>query len=104
MDRIEIQACGSGSRLRLRVKPAARRTAIEGEHGGALKVSVSDPPERGRANEAARRLLAEALGLPVSAVSVKAGHASRDKIVEIEGLAPAEVRRRLRPRSEPPRP
>lgn len=81
--------------MRLRVRPGARRAALEGEHGGALRVSVSAPPERGRANEEAAALLAEALGVARTAVRVVAGHTSRDKSVAIEGLGVEEIRRRL---------
>jgi len=95
LGKIELRASAVGSRMRVRTKPAARRTAIEGEHGGALRVAVTAAPERGRANEAVERVLASALGLPSSAVQVVAGHTSRDKIVEIATLAPEEVRRRL---------
>ena len=51
--------------------------------------------ERGKANAAVVRLLADTLGVQPDAVSVVAGRASRDKVVEISGLDQAEVRRRL---------
>ena len=56
-------------------------------------------PERGRANEAVLRLLAEALGLPKSDVSLVSGHAGRDKVVELRGLGEAEVASRLEART-----
>lgn len=96
LEGLVISPVPGGSRLRLRVRPSARRSAVEGVHGQVLKVSVSAAPEKGRANEAVERLLAGALELPRSAVTVVAGHASRDKTVEIDELAPSEVRRRIR--------
>jgi uncharacterized protein (TIGR00251 family) len=83
------------TRLRLRVSPGAARTELAGRHGDGWKVRVSAPPERGRANDAVVGLLAERLGLPRTAVSVVAGDASRDKIVELRGLDSAEAERRL---------
>ncbi len=56
-------------------------------------------PERGRANEAVLRLLAETLGLPKSDVSLVSGHAGRDKVVELRGLGEAEVASRLEART-----
>ena len=47
------------TRLRVRVSPGAGRTALVGRHGDAWKVRVTEAPERGRANEAVLRLLAE---------------------------------------------
>ena len=52
-------------------------------------------PERGRANKALLRLLADTLGLPKTDVSLVSGHAGRDKVVELRGLGEAEVASRL---------
>jgi len=79
----------------LRVSPGARRTEIVGRHGDGWKVRVTAAAERGKANAAVVRLLADTLGVQPDAVSVVAGRASRDKVVEISGLDQAEVRRRL---------
>ncbi len=92
------------TRLRLRVSPGAARTEIAGRHGDAWKVRVGVAPERGRANEAVLRLFAERLQLPRRSVTLVSGHAGRDKVIELRGLAPAEAERRLgqgdRPRRE----
>ena len=81
--------------VRIRVRPGAGHDRIEGWRGEALRVSVGAPPERGKANRAVEKLLAKALGLPVSAVAVVRGASSRDKVVEIQGLSADEVRGRL---------
>jgi uncharacterized protein YggU (UPF0235/DUF167 family) len=65
------------TRLRLRVSPGAGRT------------------ERGRANEAVLRLLAETLALPRTALTLVSGHGGREKIVELTGMGPALIERRL---------
>jgi uncharacterized protein YggU (UPF0235/DUF167 family) len=56
---------------------------------------VAAAPERGRANQALLRLLADTLGLPKTDVSLVSGHAGRDKVVELRGLGEAEVVSRL---------
>ncbi len=86
---------GSSTRLRLRVSPGAARSTVVGRHGDAWKVRVAAPPEHGKANEAVLTLLAETLTLPRSSVALVSGGASRDKIVELAGLAPDEIDRRL---------
>jgi uncharacterized protein (TIGR00251 family) len=83
------------TRLRLRVSPGAGRAAVVGRHGDAWKVRVTEAPERGRANEAVVRLLAETLALPRSAVTLISGHGGREKIVELTGLGPGSIERRL---------
>jgi hypothetical protein len=63
--------------------------------GETLKVRVSAPPERGRANEAVQELLAASLGVPASDIKIVAGGSSPRKIVEIDGLNDAAVRDRI---------
>jgi uncharacterized protein (TIGR00251 family) len=84
------------ARLEVRVQPRARRDEIAGEREGRLLVRVTAPPVDGKANEAVRRLLAGLLGIPVRRVTVVRGETARDKLIEIDGLEGAEVRRLLR--------
>jgi uncharacterized protein len=91
------------TRLRLRVIPGSGRAAIVGRHGDAWKVRVTEPPEHGRANEAVVQLLAKALALPRDAVAIVSGHSGRDKIVELTGVGPALIERRLSSASAPAR-
>jgi uncharacterized protein len=81
--------------VRLRVSPGASRTALVGRHGDAWKVRVTEAPERGRANEAVLRLLADTLALPRTALTLVSGHGGREKIVELTGMGPALIERRL---------
>jgi uncharacterized protein (TIGR00251 family) len=83
------------TRLALRVSPGARTSAVVGRHGEAWKVRVAAPPDHGRANAAVVALLAETLGLPARTISVVSGHGARDKLVELAGIAPDEIERRL---------
>jgi uncharacterized protein (TIGR00251 family) len=85
----------AATRVRLRVSPGARRPGIAGRYGDSWKIRVSDPPEGGRANDAVVRLLARALRLSDRDVRVVAGHASRDKVVALEGISAAGAARLL---------
>jgi uncharacterized protein len=86
-------------RLRLRVSPGAARSEIVGRYGEGWKVRVAATPERGRANEAVIRLLADALDVETGALAVVSGSGSRDKVVELRGLEAAEAERRLEGRA-----
>jgi uncharacterized protein (TIGR00251 family) len=88
-------AAGDGTRLALRVQPRASRNEVAGPHGDALKVRLAAPPVDGAANEALVRFLADALQLPRASVTLVGGLSSRSKAVQVAGLAPAEVARRL---------
>lgn len=84
----------------MRLTPRANCDEIEGwardEAGRAyLKVRVRAQPVDGQANTSLEKVLAAALGLPKSAVSVERGGASRVKQVGIEGLDAAQVASRL---------
>lgn len=88
MSELRITARPDGAlRFAVRVQPRASRAAIEGLHGDALRVRVTAPPVDGAANEAVVALLAEALGVPRSAVRVVAGASGRRKVVEVSGAA-----------------
>lgn len=82
------------TRLRLRVRAGASRSAIHGAHGGALKLGVTAAPERGKANRAVIALLATELGVPPASIELVSGPASPDKVVSIE-LSAQQVRQRL---------
>ena len=71
----------------MRVQPRASRNAIEGTWQGALRVRLTAPPVDDRANEALRRLLAESLKIPVTAVRIISGEHSRTKRVEVRGVS-----------------
>src|SRR5690242_18187520 len=89
--KVEIREGGGETIFAVRVTSRASRNAIEGEYQGALKVRLTAPPLDGRANGALRRLLAESLNVPISAVRIVAGEKSRMKRVAVAGLSPAQV-------------
>ncbi|MEP4378356.1 MAG: DUF167 domain-containing protein [Alphaproteobacteria bacterium] len=82
----------AGIRLQLRVTPRARRNGIlDTGDGAALKVSVTAPPADGKANAAVCALLANALRVPKSSLSVTSGAAGRDKRIHIAGDGPTLI-------------
>ncbi len=74
------------TRLRVKVVPGSSRNEIVGWLGEALKIKVTAPPEKGKANEAMIRLLAAALGIATDDISVVSGHSSPAKLVAISGI------------------
>jgi len=92
---IELCVHAQGIIVPVRAQPDARKNAIVGEHAGALRVAVTAAPERGKANAAIARLLAEALGCKASEVALLSGETSRSKRFLIIGAKPDDVRARL---------
>ena len=81
--------------VRVRVTPGARESTVGEWKEDILRVKVSKRAEKGRANEAVARLLAKSLAVPPTAVTLKRGATSREKLFEIDGLDEDELRRRL---------
>ncbi|MDY0882132.1 DUF167 domain-containing protein [Dongia soli] len=85
-----IQLVPDGIRLRLKVTPKARRTAIgeimaDADGAPVLKIAVTAAPEDGKANAAVIALLAKEWGVAKTAISVVTGATDRHKLVEIRG-------------------
>lgn len=73
-------------RLNVKVVPGSSRDQIVGWLGNALKIKVTAPPEKGRANEAVVAMLAERLGIGTDDIMVVSGHSSPCKVLAIEGM------------------
>lgn len=80
--------------LTLHVQPGAKKTEVAGLHGDALKIRLAAPPVDGKANAALIGFVADRLGLPKSAVSLKSGQTSRRKVLEVLA-APENAAQRL---------
>jgi uncharacterized protein (TIGR00251 family) len=85
----------ASTRVRLRVSPSSGRAEIVGRYADGWKVRVTAAPEHGRANDAVLRLLSDALCVPRESLTIVSGHSGRDKIVELTGVGPALIERRL---------
>lgn len=79
----------------VRVTPNAKRDEVLGWKDGVLRVKVNAPPVDGKANAALINLLAEALNISTSAITIIAGVAARSKVIELDGIEAEEARRRL---------
>lgn len=93
---IPVRDGDKGATFAVRVQPRARRNAISGEMGDALKIALTAPPVEGKANEACVDFLANLLKVPRSSVTIASGESSRNKVVRIAGLRASEVEERLR--------
>jgi uncharacterized protein len=72
--------------LNVKVVPSSSRDQLVGWLGGAMKIKVMAPPEKGRANAAVVDFLARRLGVDKKSIEVISGHSSPAKIVQIGGL------------------
>jgi len=82
-------------RLNLKVAPKSSRNAVTGWTGDTLKLSVTTAPEKGKANQRVIEVLAQALDVPRSSISIVRGETAATKQVEIAQLSETEVFARL---------
>ncbi|MCL1598557.1 MAG: DUF167 domain-containing protein [Actinomycetia bacterium] len=93
MPHLPIRSTATSVLIDVLVVPNASRTAVVGIHGDRVKVRVTAPPERGRANVAVARLLADETG--GNRAEVVSGHSSRTKTVEVWGVGVQAAARKL---------
>jgi uncharacterized protein (TIGR00251 family) len=90
-----VHGTSAGVTFAVKVHPRAKKNAITGELGIALKLSLTSPPVEGRANEACIEFFANLLNVPRSSVTIASGQTSRQKVIRISGLSAEELRRRI---------
>ncbi|MFZ0306981.1 MAG: DUF167 domain-containing protein [Candidatus Sulfotelmatobacter sp.] len=92
---LAIHETPEGVTFAVKVHPRAKKNAITGELGDALKVSLTAPPIDGKANQACIEFCAKLLKVPRSSVTIASGQSSRQKVIRVIGLSAEEVRQRV---------
>jgi uncharacterized protein len=92
---IAIAQNAQGAVLPVLAHPGSKRDGILGERAGALRVAVTAPPEKGKANVAIQSVLAEALACKAKQITLLSGETSRRKRFLIEGITPQALQLRL---------
>jgi uncharacterized protein len=92
---IPIHESPSGVTFAVRVHPRAKKNAITGEVGDALKLTLTAPPSDGKANEACIEFFAKLLKVPRSSVTIAAGETSRNKVIRVAGWTSKQTRNGL---------
>jgi len=90
-----VRDIAAGASFAVKVHPRAKKNAITGEAGAALKIALTAPPVDGKANAACIDFLAKLLKVPRSSVTIASGQTSRNKVILVAGLSPDVVRERL---------
>jgi uncharacterized protein (TIGR00251 family) len=87
-----LEQVSQGVILSVRARAGARRNEILGIRDGALRVAVTAPPEKGKANQAINALLSEALGVSKSAIELISGETAPQKRFLLRGADVKRVR------------
>lgn len=83
---VVITAHPEGATVALRVQPKGKRNAVVGEQAGALKVTVTAPPEDGKANDAVLDLFRSTFKFQRSQLEILSGHTNRSKVLLVRGV------------------
>ncbi|MDR2760976.1 MAG: DUF167 domain-containing protein [Planctomycetaceae bacterium] len=81
---IEIRAC-----------PGAKRNEVRGTKNGTLKVSVTQQPEKGKANKAIREQLAKSLNIKISQVDLVNGETNQSKKFLLRNIKINEIKNQI---------
>ena len=90
-----LEPHADGTILPVRAHPGARRNEIRGVQDGMLRVSVTQAPEKVKANKAVVELLSKKLGLKKSQIELIAGETSHQKRFLVRGIQPAELAQKV---------
>ncbi len=93
-----MSTSGNEVRISLRVYPNASKNEMVGFSDGVLRVKVSAPPIKGKANRELVTFLRRLLGVGRGSVNIIKGHSTRNKVVAVDGLSREEVMKRLLPK------
>jgi uncharacterized protein len=92
---IPMRQISAGVTFAVKIHSRAKRNAITGQFGDALKVSLTAPPVEARANRACIEFFANLLNVPRSSVTIASGQTGRNKVIRVAGLSAGEVRKRI---------
>jgi uncharacterized protein len=92
---IPIHESAKGITFAIKVHPRARKNAITGVVGDALKLALTAPPVDGKANQAVIEFFADLFAIPRSSVTIASGETSRNKVVRIAGLSKPTAEQKL---------
>ena len=92
---VALHETSAGISFAVKIHPRAKKNAITGEIGDAVKLALTAPPVEGRANQACIEFFANLLKLPRSSVTIASGESNRRKVIRVTGLSADELQRRL---------
>jgi len=92
---VPLKESTSGVTFAIKVHPRARKNAITGTVGDALKLALTAPPVDGKANQAVIEFFADLFAITRSSVTIASGETSRTKVIRVSGISADQVRQRL---------
>ncbi len=95
VEKLSIKDTSDGAVISVKVVPGSSRDAIAGVLGESLKIATSAPPEKGKANAAIAKILAQTLGLNKRDVQLVSGQTNPRKDFLLTGMNAEQIREKL---------
>jgi uncharacterized protein len=92
---VPLKETVGGISFAVKVHPRARKNAITGMTGDALKLAVTAPPVDGKANQAVMEFFSDLFAISRSSVTIASGETSRTKVIRVTGISAEQVRQKL---------
>ncbi len=90
-----VEAWQDGAAFQVKAHAGSRREGVSGFHDGMLRLDVTAAPEKGKANKAIIKLLANILDVPAANIELLSGDTNTRKRFGVRGITPDTVRRRI---------
>ncbi len=88
---IKIRKMEDGIIIPARIQPNSSKEKVLGEYAEKLKIAVTSPPEKGKANKAIVKVLAKWLNIKTSDVQIVSGEKSKDKEIFVRNITKTDV-------------
>jgi uncharacterized protein (TIGR00251 family) len=92
---VPLKESTTGVSFAVKVHPRARKNAITGITGDALKLALTAPPVDGKANQGVIEFFADLFAISRSSVTIASGETSRNKVIRVSGISAEQVRQKL---------
>jgi uncharacterized protein len=92
---VPLKESATGVSFAVKVHPRARKNAITGITGDALKLALTAPPVDGKANQGVIEFFADLFAISRSSVTIASGETSRNKVIRVSGISAEQVRQKL---------
>ena len=95
MSNLAVEEINGGVAFAVKIVPSSSRTAVCGLLDGVLKIKVSAPPEKGKANRCLFEFLAKQLGVKKNAIKIVSGKTNPVKGVQVLGISVEQLVKKL---------
>jgi len=88
---IKIRETEDGIIIPAKIRPNSSKEKVIGEYAEKLKIAVTSPPEKGKANKAIVKTLAKWLNIKTSDIQIISGEKSKDKEIFVRNITEKDV-------------